>query len=104
MLPVWLRLDRRGGGCAGLAQGLRRCRGACGAVYGLCAGGLVGVGGWLARSGVSGAGLEGGGFGVGAPFGAEGAADFAEGGFGAGGVQHGRDQIRLGARGGDQSG
>jgi predicted nucleic acid-binding protein len=51
-----------------------------------------------------GGGLEGGGFGVGAPFGAEGAADLAEGGFGAGGVQHGRDQVRLGARGGDQGG
>src|SRR5690348_15804818 len=49
-------------------------------------------------------GLEGGGFGVGAPFGAEGAADLAEGGFGAGGVQHGRDQVRVGARGGDQGG
>ena len=52
-------------------------------------------GGASDKRGGRGAGLEGGGFGVGAPFGAEGAADLAEGGLGAGRVEHRRDQVLI---------
>src|SRR5262249_45586579 len=40
---------------------------------------------------------EAGGFAVVAPFGAQGVADLAEGGLGAGGGQHGGDHVLLGA-------